>query len=101
MKIMERHICRVQSGKWAELETVEKKYDALESQWGFPPKRRYRALYGSYSRDFYIIEREWDGMDTREAALGHGFRSPEWLALGEELNLCVESLQIEIYQVLE
>jgi len=101
MKIMERHICRVQSGKWAELETIEKKYDALESQWGFPPKRRYRALYGSYSRDYYIIEREWDGMDSREAALGNGFRSSEWLALGEELNLVVESLQIEIYQGLE
>jgi hypothetical protein len=101
MKIMERIICRVKSGKWAELETVEKKYDALESQWGFPPKRRYRALYGSLSRDFYITEREWDGMDVREAALGNGFRSPQWLALGEELNLFVESLQIEIYQGLE
>jgi hypothetical protein len=101
MKIMERLICRVRSGKWAELETIEKKYDALESQWGFPPKRRYRALYGSYSRDFYITEREWDGMDVREAALANGFGSSEWLALGEELNLVVESLQIEIYQRLE
>jgi hypothetical protein len=100
MKIMERHICRVHAGMWAELETVEQKYDALESQWGFPPKRRYRALYGGYSREFYITEREWDGMTAREAALGKGFGSPEWLALGQELNLAVESIQIEIYQVL-
>lgn len=40
-------------------------------------------------------------MDTREAALGKGFSSSEWLGLGEELNLVVESLQIEIYQGLE
>lgn len=101
MKIMERIICRVKPGKWAELEAVEKKYDVLESQWGFPPKRRYRALYGSYSRDFYITEREWDGMVAREAALGNGFSSSEWLALGDELNLVVESIQIEIYQGLD
>jgi hypothetical protein len=101
MKIMERHICRVQSGKWAELEAIEKKYDDLEKQWGFPPKRRYRALYGGYSREVYITEREWDGMTSREAALGQGFGNSEWLALGQELHLVVESLQIEIYQVLE
>ena len=101
MKIMERHICRVLSGKWAELETIEKKYDAIEGHWGFPPKRRYRALYGSYSREFYITEREWDGMTSREAALGNGFGSSEWLALGQELDLVIESIQIEIYQVLE
>ena len=40
-------------------------------------------------------------MDLREAALGNGFGSPEWLRLGEELNLVVENIQIEIYQGLE
>ena len=101
MKIMERHIGRVRPGKWAELEAVEEKYDTLEKQWSFPSKRRYRALYGSYPRDVYITEREWDGMTTREASLEKAFTSGDWLALGEELNLVLESLQIEIYQLLD
>jgi hypothetical protein len=101
MKIMERHIGKVRPGKWAELETVEKQYDAVERQWSFPPKRRYRALYGSYSRDVYITEREWDGMTLREVSLERAFVSAEWQALGEDLNSVLESLQIEIYQLLE
>jgi len=92
-------VCLVLRNGFGEVLVVSRRDN--ESQWGFPSKRRYRALYGSYSRDYYIIEREWDGMDSREAALGNGFRSSEWLALGEELNLVVESLQIEIYQGLE
>ena len=101
MKIMERHIGKVRPGKWAELEQIEQRYDAIEKPWGFPPKRRYRALYGSYSREFYITEREWDGLAAMEAAVGRGIATPEWLAIGQDLNSVLDSLQIEIYQVLE
>lgn len=50
MKIMERHISRVRAGQWATVESVEKQDDAIEQPWRFPPKRRYRALYGGQSR---------------------------------------------------
>ena len=101
MKIMERHIGKVRPGKWAELEQIEKQYDAIERPWGFPLKRRYRALYGSYSRDAHITEREWDGMAVMEAALERAVARSEWLALGQDLNSVLESLQIEVYQMLE
>ncbi len=101
MKIMERHISRVRAGQWATVESVEKQYDAIEQPWSFPPKRRYRALYGGQSREFYVTEREWEGMANREAALGSAFGSPEWLALAQELDQAIESLQIEIFQVLD
>jgi hypothetical protein len=101
MKIMERHISTVRSGKWAELEQVEQQYDAIEQPWGFPAKRRYRALYGGHSRDVHISEREWPGLAVMEASLERAVASSEWLALGRDLNAVVESLQIEIYQLLE
>jgi hypothetical protein len=101
MKVMERHIGRVQSDKWAELEIIEKSYEALEQSWGFPAKRRYRSLYGGNARDVYISEREWASMLDRETALGQAFASSEWFALNAELGSILASLQIEIYQVLE
>jgi hypothetical protein len=101
MKIMERHIGKVRPDKWVELEHIEKQYDTIERQWNFPLKRRYRALYGSYPRDVYITEREWEGMVVRETALEKAFASSEWHALAQDLNTVLESLQIEIYQVCE
>lgn len=101
MKIMERHIGKVRSDKWDELEQIEKQYDAIERQWNFPPKRRYRALYGSHPRDVYVTEREWESMMVRETALGGAFASAEWLGLAKAINTVLESLQIEIYQMLD
>ncbi len=100
MKIMERHIGKVRPDKWGELERIEEQYDAIEQQWNFPLKRRYRALYGSYPRDVYIIEREWESMIVRETALGNAFASSEWHALAQDLNTVLENLQIEIYQLI-
>lgn len=53
------------------------------------------------SRGFYVTEREGEGMANREAALGSAFGSPEWLALAQALDQAIESLQIEIFQVLD
>ena len=53
------------------------------------------------SRGFYVAEREGEGMANREAALGSAFGSPEWLALAQALDQAIESLQIEIFQVLD
>ncbi len=100
MKIMERHIGSVRPDKWGELDHIEAQYNALEQQWNFPMKRRYRALYGSNSRDVYVTEREWESMLVRETALGKAFSSPEWHALAQDLNGVLEKLQIEIYQLI-
>ena len=100
MKIMERHIGKVRPDKWDELERIEDQYDAIEQQWDSPLKRRYRALYGGYSRDVYITERKWESMIVRETALGKAFASSEWHALAQDLNTALESLQIEIYQLI-
>ena len=40
-------------------------------------------------------------MTVMEAALESAVAHSKWLALGQDLNLIIEGLQIEIYQVLE
>ncbi len=97
---LERLIQHVRPGKWAELEALDKKYDAIESRYGFPPKKRYQALFGGYTSDTLIIEREWESLTKMEATYMPCLSDPELQKLQAEIMQVIESNQSEIYSVL-
>jgi hypothetical protein len=97
MVIIERQIQRVRSGKWTELEELDKKFTAVESDLGFPAKRRCRSLVGGLTTDTLIIERQWESFAALETTYEKALTNPEHQALSEDAGLIVESQQIEFY----
>ena len=97
MVIIERQVQKVRSGKWTELEELDKKFTSVESQLGFPAKRRCRSLVGGLTTDMLIIERQWESFATLEAAYEKALINAEHRALSEDLEPILESQQIEFY----
>lgn len=97
MNIIERQIQKVRSGKWTELEELDKKFVAVESQRGFPAKRRCRSLIGGLTTDNLIIERQWESFAAMEMAYERALANPEHRALSEQVELILDSQQIEFY----
>lgn len=97
---VERQIQQIRPGKWADLEVIDKKFNAIEGRLGFPPKRRLRCYVGGHNINTLIIEREWDSLTLMEAAYLKTFADPEWQALGAEFDAIAESTQYELYFVL-
>ena len=100
MVTIERTIQKVRPGKWAELEEIDKRYNAAESRFGFPPKKRYQCLMGGHDTNTLIIERQWDSLAAMEATSEKAFADPEYKALGEELTSIIKSTQWEVYMPL-
>lgn len=98
--IIERMIQQVIPGKWAELEAIEPKFNAVETRLGYPPKRRYRCLVGGLTTNTLIIEREWESMAAMEAVYGKAFVDPEHQALTAELDSIIKSTRVELYMPL-
>jgi len=97
---MERLIQHVRPGKWQELEVLDKRYEAIESKYGFPYKKRYQALFGGYTGNVLIIEREWESLAKLETAYMECLNDPEIQKLQEEIGQVLESNQNELYSVL-
>ena len=97
MVIIERQIQQVRSGKWTELEDLDKQFTAVESRLGFPPKRRCRSLVGGHTTDTLIIERQWESFAAVEAAYETAIANTEHQALSQSLEPIIESKQIEFY----
>ena len=97
MVIIERQIQKVRSGKWTELEDLDKQFTVIESGLGFPPKRRCRSLVGGYTTDTLIIERQWESFAVLEAAYEKTIANTEHQALSQALDPIIESQQIEFY----
>jgi hypothetical protein len=58
MPVLDRHIARVLNGRWDDVLALEKRWDALEARLGgFPPKRRYRQLFGGLGWSTWV----WEG----------------------------------------
>jgi hypothetical protein len=95
MNIIERQIQKVRSGKWTELEELDKKFIPVESQLGFPARRRCRSLVGGLTTDILIIERQWESFAALETAYEKALINAEHRALSEEAELFLESQQIE------
>jgi hypothetical protein len=97
MKIMERHVHAVYPGKWDELMKLEKKFDAVEKRYGFPPKRSYQCISGSQIMGSFVIEREWDSLAALEVGFEKVMADPEWQALSVEMGACEENPLFELY----
>ena len=59
---LERQIQKIRPGQWAALEKIDRRFDAVENELGFPTKRRWRTLIGGAGFNALIVEREWDSM---------------------------------------
>ena len=97
MIAIERMTQKVYPGKWAELEEIDKRYNEIEQQAGFPAKKRLQCIIGGLDQNTLIIERQWDSLAAMESTYEKVFADPAWQALGKEVAACVESSQIEIY----
>jgi hypothetical protein len=97
MKVLERQVQQIHLGKWAELESLNAKYEAIESGVGFPPKKRYRHYIGGHNFHTLIIEYEWESLAAMEEAYEKVFANPEWCALEAEAASIMDSVQVELY----
>ncbi len=97
---LEREVQAIKPDKWEALEAIDKKFNAVESKAGFPPKRRMRSYIGKYDNSTLVIEREWESLAAMEAAYMKVMVDPEWQALTPPLNEIVTSARSEIYFIL-
>jgi hypothetical protein len=98
--VLQRLIQKVRPGKWDQLDKIDKKYDEIEKKYGFPPKRRYRALIGPLDNNTVIIEREWKSTAQLEDSMLRTYNDPEYQKLGVELEAnIIESQFQELYVV--
>jgi hypothetical protein len=95
-KVLERLTQQIYATKWPDLEALDKKYDAIESKHGYPPKRRYRLFVGGGSTNTLVIERDWESLADMEAAYEKAFIDPEWQAVSAESSSIIADNQIEI-----
>lgn len=100
MITIERMIQKVRPGKWAELNEIDKRFDAVESRLGFPPKKRYQCIMGGHDTNTLIIERQWDSLAAMEATYEKALADPELQALNEETTSIIKSTQLEVYMPL-
>ncbi len=97
MKIVERLTQKIYPGKWLELEEIDKKYTALEKDFGFPVKKRYQCIAGEYDFNTLIIERQWESMAEMEAIYGKALANEDYQKLSQEGSSVVKSSRMELY----
>jgi len=100
MAILQRIVHRIARDKWDEVMEWERKYEAIESRYGFPPSRYYRALLGPYDTDTLIVEREWESWAAWDEA-GTVLADPERQKLEAEAASVFLTTRYEAYMVLE
>ena len=57
MITLERMIQKVSPGKFPDLEELDKKFVAVKTRLGFPPKKRYQCVIGGHDSNTVIVER--------------------------------------------
>ena len=94
--VIQRLVQRVYNGKWDELETIDKKFNEIESKIGFPPKKRYRYLAGPHDTNTIVIEFQWESLAKLEKTMTKAFLDPEYVKLGNQLESIIESQTFEL-----
>ena len=97
MITIERMIQKVSPGKFPDLDELDKKFVAVETRLGFPPKKRYQCIIGGQDTNTVIVERQWDSLAEMEAKFEEAFEDPEYQSLADETNSIIESTQWELY----
>jgi hypothetical protein len=97
MITIERMTQHIYPDKWEELEALDKKYNALEKKYGFPPKKRYQCVFGGHASGTLIIERQWESMAKMEEVYEKIMADPEHQKLGQEGISIIKKTQMELY----
>ncbi len=95
--VIMRLIQRIASGKWDDLEEIDKKFNVIEEKLGYPPKKRFRSLSGAYDNNVVIIEREWQSLAKMEKTMTKGFLDPELAKLEKKIESIIEWQKTELY----
>ncbi len=98
--LLEREVQQVKPDKWEQLDALDKKYNAIESRLGFPPKKRLRCYIGRHDNSTLVIEREWESLAAMEAAYMKVMVDPAWQALTAPFNEIITSAKTEVYLIL-
>ena len=96
MIVLERLTQKVHNDKWAELEQLEKKFNALEAGFGFPPKKRYQYIAGSHAMNTLIIERIWESLAEMETAYAKALTDKDYQKLTQATSSVIKSNQMEL-----
>jgi hypothetical protein len=83
-----------------ELEALDKEYEAVESKYGFPPKKRYSLLSGPDEIQTLVIERQWSSMAAMETAFEKVMADPVYQGVTEKSLLLIRDNRWELYSVL-
>ena len=97
--VMERLIQKVKPDKWAALDEIDAKFNAIESKMGFPPKKRYRSMIGPLDNDVIVIEREWKSMAVMEQTVLGSMGNADLVKLGVQLADIIEKSWHEVYAI--
>ena len=96
--VLHRQIQIIDPDKWDELEIVNKKFDEIEKQIGFPDtKRRWRAIFGTHHLNTHIVEFEWESMANLEKTMTKALINPEYQKLQEEAAPIIKKVYWEIF----
>jgi hypothetical protein len=95
--VIMRLIQKIANGKWDELEEIDKKFNAIEENLGYPPKKRYRSLSGCLDNNVIVIERQWDSLAKMEKIMTKGVLDPEIQKLDQQLDSIVEWQKTELF----
>jgi hypothetical protein len=100
MMILERLIQHVYPGKAMELEALDKEYDAVESKYGFPSKKRYSLLAGADKIQTLVIERQWPSMAAMESAFEKLTADPVYQNVNVKSIPVIRDNRWELYSIL-
>ena len=99
--ILRREIQKIRSGKWEELEELEKEWKELERQAGHPEgKKRYRGMSAPHDLDTMIIEVEWESFPAYEEVSAKIELESGFADLVARTEPLIESMRYEFYTVL-
>ena len=97
MIAIERMTQLIFPGKWAELEAIDKRFNEIEQQMGFPPKKRFQCIIGGLDQNTLIIERQWDSLAVLEATYEKAMADPKYQSLINEVGSIVKNSRIELF----
>lgn len=99
MKVMERFVHEISSGKMTEYGAWQSNRDAADARLGFPPVRWYRSIWGAEKHSVCVAEREWESLTVMEATYEAAMANEEWVALGKQSSMYIASLRAELWRV--